>query len=85
MEKLWAKVNGNYEYIIAGGSQESFGFLLGAPSVYFNMTLNMGYDPTNPATIGTAALNAWNVVQPADQANFVMACSANGLGMYGLV
>jgi len=38
MEKLWAKVNGNYEYIIAGVSQEAFGFLLGAPSTYFNMT-----------------------------------------------
>jgi hypothetical protein len=62
LEKLWAKVNGNYEDIIAGVSQESFGFLLGAPTTYFNMTQDMGYNPYDPTTIPTAALNSWNII-----------------------
>jgi calpain-15 len=38
MEKVWAKVNGNYENIIAGMSEESLGALLGSPAVQFTMT-----------------------------------------------
>jgi hypothetical protein len=34
MEKVWAKLNGNYETIIAGNSAEAFDLLGGCPTTY---------------------------------------------------
>jgi hypothetical protein len=32
LEKVWAKINGNYETIISGDSAETFTFLSGCPT-----------------------------------------------------
>lgn len=85
MEKIWAKVNGNYEMTIAGVSQESLGFITGAPSTYFNMTADMGYVPGDNSTLETSGLDAWTKIKAADEVNYVMTASANGGGFWGLV
>jgi hypothetical protein len=36
MERVWAKVNGNYENIIAGSGYEAIKFLTGAPTYTYN-------------------------------------------------
>lgn len=36
LERVWAKVNGNYENIIAGSGTEAIRFLTGAPSYTFS-------------------------------------------------
>jgi hypothetical protein len=66
MEKVWAKINGNYENIVAGNSQEAFGLILGAPSTYFSMSgSQIGYNASVPSTIATAAAKAWNIISVA--------------------
>ena len=63
MEKVWAKINGNYENIVAGNSLEAFSLILGAPGQYFSMTGSaIGYVATNSSTIKTAAANAWKII-----------------------
>ena len=45
MEKVWAKVNGNYDFIdqrVVGNSYEAFDFLLGVPVEI--IPLGMGND-----------------------------------------
>lgn len=52
MEKVWAKVNGNYDNIVGGNSQEAFGLLLGAPSIYYSNTGSaIGYNAADSTTI----------------------------------
>lgn len=41
LEKVWAKVSGNYEMIIGGNAIETYDLILGAPSYSYNM-----YDPS---------------------------------------
>lgn len=59
LEKAWAKVSGNYEVTEAGWTSEAMRFLTNAPSTTYKTT---EYD-----VAGLMAL-----VQPADQAGFIM-------------
>jgi hypothetical protein len=43
MEKAWASMNGNYEYIFGGEQSESFMAVLGAPADYFDMVSDMNF------------------------------------------
>jgi hypothetical protein len=83
LEKVWAKVNANYENIVSRNSQEAFNFILGAPSRYYSMTSStIGY---GTAALTTAAANAWNLIKAADAANYVMGCGIGASNNYGLV
>lgn len=70
MEKVWAKVNGNYENVIAGDPNEAFKLLLGAPGVdyytnYAPISYNASLADTDPVNV--AAINAaWNIISSAD-------------------
>jgi hypothetical protein len=47
MEKVWAKVNGNYEFADAskmGNSVEAINFLVGAPFEFMSVSDNYNYD-----------------------------------------
>jgi hypothetical protein len=48
MEKVWAKVNGNYDNVWGGYETEVFDFILGAPSVSYDIddASGINYDPT---------------------------------------
>jgi hypothetical protein len=86
MEKVWAKINGNYERIIAGQSQEAFDSILGAPGIYYSMTgTSIGYSSTNSSTITVAKNNAWNLISVYDAANYILGCSVGSSNSYGLV
>jgi len=49
MEKLWAKVNGNYDNIIGGSTQETFASILGCPAYNFDI-VDFGYDKADKST-----------------------------------
>ncbi len=86
MEKVWAKVNGNYERIIAGNSQEAFDSILGAPGQTYTMTSTaIGYNSTKSSTIATAKNNAWNMISVYDKADYIMSCGVGNSNNYGLV
>jgi hypothetical protein len=86
MEKVWAKINANYEYIEGGNSYETFNLILGAPSKYYSMTgSSIGFVAGAPAT-ATAIANAWSLISTADANNYVMGAgvgSSNSLGLPG--
>lgn len=68
LEKAWAKVNGNYDKIIAGWMSEGMTFLHGAPSISYSIS-------------GTWANNtdtAWNTLKDADVKNYVITIATNG-------
>jgi hypothetical protein len=54
MEKVWAKLNGNYEFIIGGSPTEVYELLGGAPS--------MSYSTTDASTINNSGANAYNII-----------------------
>lgn len=86
MEKAWAKVNGNYENIIAGTSMESLGALLGVPATQFLMASDpINYDPKNPNSILLAAANAYTLIQPADRENYIMTATTGASNSYSLI
>jgi len=62
LEKAWAKVNGNFEFIEGGWEPESIRFASGAPTQTTIVTMN------NAAS----ALADWNNIASADSANSVM-------------
>ena len=67
IEKVWAKVNGNYENIDGGSVTEGYDFMLGAPSVEYNMNSSpINYNTTNTSSpYFQASLNQlWNIVNP---------------------
>ena len=35
LEKVWAKVNGNYDLINGGLANDAYDFILGAPTMYY--------------------------------------------------
>jgi len=37
LEKVWAKVNGNYDLVVAGDPREGLNFLTGAPATFYSM------------------------------------------------
>lgn len=64
LEKVWAKINGNYEFIIAGQGLEAFDVLGGCPSSYFH---------TNDAsTINSIGANAYRIIDNGNQRNYMM-------------
>jgi hypothetical protein len=63
LEKLFAKVNGNYEVIEGGWSTEAMRFLTGAPSATYYLT---------SFSAATIANDVWNLVVPADAAKLVI-------------
>ena len=86
MEKVWAKVNGNYENVIAGTAKEAFASLLGSPGVSYSMTGTIiGYSSTDSTTITTATTAAWTLISAYDTAGYMMACAVGTSNSYGLV
>lgn len=67
MEKVWAKLNGNYETIIAGNSAEAFDLLGGCPTTY-------------QSTSTFTATKIYELVDEANKKNYIMGvgcCNAN--------
>ncbi len=72
LEKAWAKVSGTYDITSGGWMNEAVDFLTGAPS---NSWTN-----TDPSTINSIGVNAWNIVQPGMLANYIMTTDVGGAG-----
>lgn len=54
LEKIWAKVSGNYDITTGGWMNEAINFLTGAPS---STWLN-----SDTTSINSVGVNAWNIV-----------------------
>ena len=67
LEKAWAKVNGNYDVTSGGWMNEAVGFLTGVPS--------LGWSNTDANTVNSTGVNAWNIIKPATDANYIMTAS----------
>ena len=85
LEKIWAKVNGNYQNIQAGNSAEVFDFLVGAPVTQFSMSTDMGYSSTVSSTLATAATAVWELIVPAVAADYLIAVGTSSTTTGGLV
>ena len=85
LEKMWAKVNGNYQKAQSGNSAEAFDFLLGSPVKQYWMTTDMGYNSTVSTTVATAATAVWNIILPAVDAGYLVACGTSTTTIDGLV
>ena len=46
LEKAWAKVNGNYDRIVAGNEMEAFQFLTGFPAQNYNLNTSFALNAT---------------------------------------
>ena len=57
VEKVWAKVSGNYEYINGGLPNEAYEFLGGSPSIIYVIS-----DPSN---INNNGANAYTIIASA--------------------
>jgi hypothetical protein len=87
MEKVWAKVNGNYEMIIAGDATETFDFLLGAPTIEYdfsNAPVSLTTSVTTSSSFIASCNTMWNIVYSAAQQNLTMGAGvgiSNTLGL----
>jgi Calpain family cysteine protease len=85
MEKVWAKVSGNYEYVVGGTPKEAFTSLLGSPGITYTMSsTTIGYSSTDSTTIATAKAKAWSIISSADTNNYILGCSVGTSNSYGL-
>ena len=83
LEKIWAKVNGNYENIEGEGGDptEGIAFLTNVPSKSYKLSAADGIN-SNPD-------NAWKIIKEADAKDYIITC-ATGAGsdktqnVYGL-
>lgn len=64
MEKVWAKINGNYEFTIGGMAREAFDLLGGSPSAY--------YGTRDESGINGDANTAYQVIDNANKRNYMM-------------
>jgi hypothetical protein len=84
MEKAWASINGNYEYIFGGEPSEPLQALLGSPADYYDMETDIGYVSPFDAGFANAVNLAWSVILEADNNFYPMtACIGSG-NNYGL-
>jgi calpain-15 len=84
IEKTWASMNGNYEYIFGGEQSEAFMAMLGAPADYFDMINDVGYvSPTDPNFKSVVDL-AWNIVDDGDLNLYPMGASIGSSNPFGL-
>jgi hypothetical protein len=70
LEKVWAKVNGNYDRIVGGGELEVFSFILGAPGDYYTISDASG--------INGSATTAFALLKAADASSFIMGAGTSG-------
>ena len=68
LEKIWAKVNGNYEIIEGegGDTTEGIAFLTNVPAKSFKNAAADGIN-SNPA-------NAWKIIKEADEKDYIITC-----------
>ena len=69
LEKIWAKVNGNYEIIEGegGDTTEGISFLTNVPAKYFLISEASGIN-NNPES-------AWKIIKDADEKDYIITCS----------
>eukprot|EP00347_Sterkiella_histriomuscorum_P009273 403341839 len=70
LEKVWAKVMGNFEVIEGGWSEEVMQFLTGAPTLTYVKDYN-GF---------TSADDVWNVISNSDNARYIIMAGTPGQG-----
>jgi hypothetical protein len=76
-EKVWAKMNGNYENTNQGNPGESLAFLTGVPYYY--------YANTDTSTINSNGETAFAVISDADTKKYVIAAEVGNGNPYGLL
>jgi len=85
MEKIYAKIVGNYEAMTGGNAYEVFNLLLGSPNLYlFFDDPEIGYDYTS-ATRTAAKTQIWNLIKQADDNGWLLAASCYTSGTVNLV
>ena len=70
LEKIWAKVNGNYEIVegeFGGSPTEGISFLTNVPAKYYKISDVSGIN-NNPES-------AWKVIKEADEKHYIITCS----------
>ena len=72
MEKVWAKVSGNYDITTGGWMSEAVDFLTGAPSA--------SWTNLDPSTINGVAANAWAILTAANASSYIMTAGTPGYG-----
>lgn len=76
LEKVWAKVNGYYERIIAGSADEVFRFFNGLPT-----TVTFRGDAT-----WLSATDIWNIISSADYNQYIITAGVpGGSNSYNLI
>ena len=73
MEKAFAKLNGNYEYINYGWQSESQHILTGAPTTMVTLS-----------SINKDVSIAWNDITTALMKNFLVGCDTSSTSLFGL-
>jgi hypothetical protein len=74
IEKMWAKLNGNYESTIGGGTDELFSFLAGVPVKTYS---NSGSE------VNKSGANAYTLIKAAADKGYVIAASIFSCGSGG--
>lgn len=74
MEKMWAKLNGNYEITVGGGTDELFSFIAGIPVKSYSNT---------GSEVNKVGANAYNLIKPAADKGYVIAAGVSGCGANG--
>jgi len=87
MEKIFAKIHGNYERLEGGNAYETFNLLLGSPNLYiFWYEDEIGYDSEDDAgTFDSAKANVLALLRDADEKKWIGGCSWQCPNVMGLV
>lgn len=67
MEKVWAKINGNYEFIIGGAVDEVYDFLGGCPFDHYEVNETSG--------INKNGKKAYDIIDKANKNNYMISVS----------
>ena len=81
LEKAWAKVIGNYEFIAGGDSTEAIAFFLNVP--FDTYVIN------DPSDLNGNITDIWEIIKESDSEKFIMTCDTSGgndttINTYGL-
>lgn len=74
IEKMWAKLNGNYENTIGGGTDELFSFMAGVPVKSYSNT---------GSEVNKSGANAYTLIKAAAEKGYVIAAGISGCGANG--
>ena len=85
LEKMFAKVNVNYELSNGASMIETWDFLLGVPVVEYSMTTQFAYASNDATTIPNSAADVWTMVSAGIKKGDLFGAKTLGAPTSGLV